>query len=144
MRCEPLPDRIDAATTKSPLVSGPTSYFSDLKRKSGAVRWFKYKPTPSVVVCDIDPQAIVAEHNGRHESELILDPAELEMSCIFLDDGREEPYEIHEFDDECYEQVASADIAGWRAGHDRSQAKKDELDRRRMRRARKRLLLPPA
>jgi hypothetical protein len=80
------------------------------------MRRFERRPTPSVLVCDLYPQAIVAEHNGRRESELIVDPTELEYHSVFLDDGREDPYEIYEFDDECHEQVASAEIAGWRLG----------------------------
>jgi hypothetical protein len=94
-----------------------------------AMRRFVRKSKPSVLVCDLYPQAIVAEYNGRHESELIVDPIELEYHRVFLDDGRTKPYEIYEFDDECYKRVASAKIAGWRAGRDRYQAKKVELDR---------------
>jgi hypothetical protein len=39
-----------------------------------AMRWFEHRPTPAVLVCDLYPQAIVAEHNGRRECELIVDP----------------------------------------------------------------------
>lgn len=89
-----------------------------------AMRRFAYRPTPCVLVCDLYPQAIVAEHDGRRECELIVDPIELETHAIFLDDGREDPYEIYEFDDECHKQVASAEIADWRLGYDRYQAAK--------------------
>jgi hypothetical protein len=103
-----------------------------------AMRDFEFRPTPSVLVCDLYPRAIIAEPNGRRECELIVDPKELESHSIFLDDGREEPYEIDEFDEECHEQVASAGVADWRLGYDRQvAAKKAELDRR-LRRAEKR------
>lgn len=96
-----------------------------------AMRQFAYRPTPCVLVCDLYPQAIVAEHNGRGECELIVDPIELETHAIFLDDGRKDPYEIYEFEDECHKQVASAEIAGWRLGYDRyEQAKNAKLIRR--------------
>lgn len=95
-----------------------------------AMRYLEHRPTPSVLVCDLYPEAIVTEHNGRHEWELIVDPIELATLDVFLDDGREEPYEIYEFDDECRKQVASADFAGWRAGYERYEAaKKAGLDR---------------
>jgi hypothetical protein len=97
-----------------------------------AMRW--NRPTPSVLVCELDPQAIVTEDNGRRECELIVDPIELETHNVFLDDGREELYEIYEFDDECHKQVASAEIAGWRAGCDRYVAAKKAGLVRRLRR----------
>jgi hypothetical protein len=91
-----------------------------------AMRRFAYgpRPTPCVLVCDLDPAAIVAEHNGRDECELIVDPFELDTHAIFLDDGREDPYEISKFDDECHKQVASAEIEGWRLGYNRYEAAK--------------------
>jgi hypothetical protein len=95
-----------------------------------AMRGFEHRPTPSVLVCDLYPHVIVAEHNGRGECELIVDPTELNYQDVFLDDGREEPFEIYEFDDECHKQVALAEVAGWRAGYDRYEAaKKAELIR---------------
>ena len=99
--------------------------------------WFAMRsnrPAPSVLVCDLYPQAIVAEHNGRRECELIVDPIELDRHSIFLDDGRGDPYKIYEFDDECHKQVASAEIAGWRAGFDRYKAAKNARSDRRLRR----------
>ena len=41
-----------------------------------------------------------------------------------MDDGRDEPYEIYEFDDECHRQVASAGVADWRFGCQRYEAAK--------------------
>ena len=89
-----------------------------------AMRHFESAPTSSVLVCELYPQAIVAEHNGRRECELIVDPAELESHSIFLDDGRDELYEIYEFDDECHQQVASVGTADWRLGYDRYAAQR--------------------
>jgi hypothetical protein len=85
-----------------------------------AMRHYERHQTPFVFFCNLGPDAIAAEYNGRNERELIVDPTSL-FGCAMLDvcDG-DTSIEACEMLD--HHDVPASAIADWRLGFHRVEA----------------------
>jgi hypothetical protein len=85
---------------------------------------FRFGSTPFVFGCDLQPQAILAEHKGRNERELIIDIGELDV--VFLDEG--DGYERNADDIDTHRDVSAGALADWRSARERWMAKRGNAD----------------
>jgi hypothetical protein len=102
-----------------------------------AMRHYERHQTPFVFFCDLSPDVIVAEHKGRGEHELIVDPKSL-FGRAMLDvcDG-DTSIEACEMTD--HREVPPSAIADWRSGFERIEAARnaEKADRLKALRARR-------
>lgn len=94
-----------------------------------AMRHYERHQTPFVFFCDLSPDAIAAEHNGRNERELLVDPEAL-VGRVMLDVcGVGASIEASEMID--HQEVPLSAIADWRLSFNRvAAARKAELAKR--------------
>jgi hypothetical protein len=92
--------------------------------------------TPFLLRYEFQPEDILARYNGRSEHELIVDPLQIDLNRVQLDDGSKERSDTYVSDLVSHEDISPDAITNWRTRAKRYAARIKAKERRMLDRGR--------